>query len=76
MNCQSCNLQKARVHSVDSVLVPGMKIILCTECRNSGFEPRHVVILASASGRDVKNFVVNKLYYGEPLQANEVIHSL
>jgi hypothetical protein len=32
--------------------------------------------LASASGRDVKNFVVNKLYYGEPLQANEVIHSL
>jgi hypothetical protein len=76
MNCQSCNLQKARVHSVDSVLIPGMKLVLCTECRNKGLEPRHVVILASASGRDVKNFVVNKLYYGEPLQANEVIHSL
>jgi hypothetical protein len=76
MNCQSCNLQKARVHSVESALITGMKLIICTDCRNKGFEPRHVVILASASGRDVKNFVVNKLYCGEPLQANEVIHSL
>jgi hypothetical protein len=76
MNCQSCNAQKARVHHVDSALVPGMKLVLCTDCRNRGFEPRHVVVLASASGRDVRNFVVNKLYYGDPLQACEVIHSL
>jgi len=76
MNCQSCNLQRARVHHVESVLIPGMKLVICTECKNNGFEPRHVVVLASASGRNVKDFVVNKLYYGESLQASEVIHSL
>jgi hypothetical protein len=53
-----------------------MKLVICTECKNNGFEPRHVVVLASASGRNVKDFVVNKLYYGESLQASEVIHSL
>lgn len=76
MTCQSCNMQKARLHSVESKLIPGMNLVLCTDCRNKNFEPRHVVILASASGRDVKDFVVNKLYHGDPLKANEVIHSL
>jgi hypothetical protein len=76
MNCQSCNVQKSRVHRVDSVLIPGIKLVMCTECRNKGFEPRHIVVLASASGQDVRNFVINKLYFGDPLQASEVIHSL
>lgn len=73
MNCQSCKLQKARVHSVESNLIKGLTLVLCTECRNKGYEPRHVIILAAASGGDVRNHVKNSLYIGDPLQANEII---
>ena len=73
MNCQSCKLQKARVHSVESSLIKGMVLVLCTECRNKGYEPRHIIVLAAASGADVRNYVKNSLYCGEPLQADEII---
>lgn len=64
------------MHAVESSLIPGMPLVLCTECRNTGFEPRHVIIIASASGKDVKKHIVSKLYYGEDLTAQEVIHIL
>jgi len=76
MTCQSCKLQKSRLHSVDSNLIDGMSIVICTECKNRGFEPRHVIIIASASGKDVKKYVVEKLYHGEDLTAQEVVHIL
>jgi len=76
MKCQSCDKNKSRLHNVDSSLIKGMSLILCTDCKNKGFEPRHIIIIASASGIDVSRFVVDKLYEGDPLRANEVIHSL
>lgn len=76
MVCQSCRIQKSRVHAVESSLIPGMSLVLCTECRNKDFEPRHVIIIASASGRDVKKHIVDRLYHGEDLTAQEVIHIL
>lgn len=76
MVCQSCRLQKSRVHPVESALIPGMSLVLCTDCRNKGFEPRHVIIIASASGRDVKKYIVERLYHGDDLTAQEVVHIL
>jgi hypothetical protein len=76
MVCQSCKIQKSRLHSVESALIKGMSLVLCTECRNRGFEPRHVIIIASASGRDVKKYIIDRLYFGEDLTAQEVIHIL
>jgi protein-arginine kinase activator protein McsA len=74
MICQCCHSQKARLHNKDSELIPGTKILICTKCVNEGHEPRHNVILGSFSGRDVSKYVVDSLYCGKSLQANEVIH--
>jgi hypothetical protein len=76
MLCQSCKIQKSRLHAVESSLIPGMSLVLCTECRNKSFEPRHVIIIAAASGRDVKKHIVERLYFGDDLTAQEVIHIL
>jgi hypothetical protein len=76
MICQSCKIQKSRLHAVESILIPGMPLVMCTECRNRGFEPRHVIIIASASGRSVKKHIVERLYFGDDLTAQEVIHIL
>ena len=76
MLCQSCRIQKSRLHAVESVLIPGMSLVLCTDCRNKGFEPRHVIIIAAASGRNAKRHIVERLYCGDDLTAQEVIHIL
>lgn len=76
MKCQSCGQAKARVHTIESNLIKGMNLIMCTECKNKGFEPRFIIVLASASNIDISNYVANRLYHGDTLQAHEVIHSL
>lgn len=74
MICQCCKAQKARLQRVPSKLVKGMDSMLCSECRNKGMEPRHVVVLAAASGIDVREFVVKRLYCGAELSARDVMH--
>jgi protein-arginine kinase activator protein McsA len=74
MNCQCCKTQKARLHTKESDIISGNKIVLCTQCLNSGHEPRHNVVLAAFSDKDVTRYVVGSLYCGEPLMANEIIH--
>jgi hypothetical protein len=74
MVCQCCLGQKDRLVSVRSVLIPGVSVLLCARCSSGGHEPRHNVILASFSARDVSAFVVGGLYCGDVLRADEVIH--
>lgn len=74
MNCQCCKNQKARLHSKESELITGNTVVLCTQCSNAGHEPRHNIVLASFSGKQVSKYVVSSLYCGEPLMANEIIH--
>jgi hypothetical protein len=73
MNCQCCNKQKARITAQDSQLVKGNKLLLCTECRKAGHEPRYFVVIAARSGKNVREFVVGARYCGAELTANEVI---
>ena len=76
MICQCCKVQKARVHSLDSRLLNGNSVVLCTQCANSKHEPRHNIIIASYSRKDVSEYIVNNLYCGNRLSAQEVIHKL
>lgn len=74
MNCQCCGKPKARLHRKNSMLIESMELLLCTDCKNAGKEPRHMVVLAAASGIDVRDFVVKRLYCGEELTARDVMH--
>lgn len=74
MKCQCCSEMRQRLHGVDSSLIPGMKLMLCTECKNAGREPRHIVVLAAASGTDVRDFVLARRYCGVELTAREITH--
>lgn len=74
MKCQCCGGLRKRLHGVDSSLIPGMKLMLCTDCKNAGREPRHIVVLAAASGIDVRDFVVKHRYCGKELTAREITH--
>lgn len=73
MKCQCCKEQKSRIKSVESGLVKGNKLLLCTECRRANHEPRYFVIIAARSGKVIRDYVVNSRYCGEQLTANEVI---
>jgi len=73
MNCQCCNKQKSRLAARDSELIPGNKIILCPDCRRMGHEPRYFIIIASQSGKQIRDFVVNSRYCGGALSAQEVV---
>lgn len=73
MNCQCCNKQKSRVTAVDSGLVRGNRLLLCTDCRREGHEPRYFIIIAARSGKTIRDYVVRSRYCGEELSANEVI---
>jgi len=72
MNCQCCGKQKQRVNAKDSELIGGNKILLCTECRKQGHEPRYFVIIAARSGKNVRDYIVSGRYCGADLAAAEV----
>jgi len=74
VKCQCCGEPKANPHVVDSTLMKGTKLRLCTNCKNKKHEPRYLVILASVSNIDVREFVVNHRYCGKELSAREITH--
>jgi hypothetical protein len=75
--CSSCKRQKYEVHGYDSVLVPGMKLLMCKTCMNKGFEPRHLIILAARSGglKAASPYIVNNRYIGDKILAQDILKS-
>ena len=75
MNCYSCGKQKEELHSKNSELLPGVKLLMCKSCIEAKYEPRHVIIIASRSfgAEKVRNFIVNRRYLGEEITGVELI---
>lgn len=74
MNCQCCSNAKARLSAVESKLIPGNKLMLCTDCKREGHEPRHFIIIAAHSGKQIRDYVKHTRYCGRLLEAHEVIN--
>ena len=45
-----------------------MTFNLCTDCKESGKEPRWLIVLAARDGQDVSHWLDNRLYEGEITQ--------
>jgi len=74
VKCQCCGSLRQRLHGVNSRLIPSMQLMLCTDCKNADKEPRHIVVLAAASGVDVREIVLKRQYCGRELTAREIVH--
>lgn len=73
MNCQCCGGDRARLHGVESAMVKGNKLLLCTDCKREGHEPRHLLIIGAHSGKQVRDYIKHNRYCGQQLAANEVM---
>jgi hypothetical protein len=73
MKCQCCNQDRARLTAVPSELIANNKLMLCSDCRRQGHEPRYFVILAAQSGKQVRDYVKLVRYCGASLEAHEVL---
>lgn len=72
--CQCCNKPKSELKSYKSKLI-NMKLVMCTSCIESKFEPRFIIILtARARGLDtVKEYISKHRYSGEAIHAKDIV---
>lgn len=63
--CDSCGEQRFNLTSAQSRLLTSMTFNLCNGCKDSGKEPRWLVVLAARNGQDVTHWLSNQLYEGE-----------
>lgn len=76
MICSGCGKQKDTLHRINSRLIQGMKIVVCTTCESNKIEPRYIVILAYnqyPQSEAVLKAIKEQRYYGDPIALKEVI---
>lgn len=76
MKCQSCEQDKAKLHVVQSEIVPSLDLKLCASCKFDNLEPRFVIILGARSGADrdkIKEVVRERRYLGKEITLHEVL---
>ncbi len=75
INCASCDRQRNSLTQTSSVLLPGVPLLLCTDCISKGFEPRWVIIMAGRQygNEAVTKHVSKKLYSGPTIALEEVV---
>jgi hypothetical protein len=49
-----------------------MTFNLCNDCKDSGKEPRWLVVLAARNGQDVSHWLSNQLYEGEAINQEDL----
>lgn len=74
--CQSCKIQKQGLKSVQSTLLPSMKLFMCATCIEKGFEPRFVVLLAyldrsKTRKKLAESYITSRLYHGDVISLAE-----
>ncbi len=77
MLCQSCSEQRNELHSIESKIIAGYRLTLCTICIRKQLEPRFVVILAlqkSGLTPEIQNIVQNQRYHGPIITLSEYIN--
>jgi hypothetical protein len=70
--CDSCGVQRFRLVSAQSKLLNSMTFNLCSDCKDSGKEPRWLVVLAARNGQDVSHWLSNQLYEGEAINGEDL----
>lgn len=63
--CDSCAEQRYSLVSAKSKLLKSMTFNLCNSCKDSGKEPRWLIVLAARHGQDVSYWLTEKLYEGD-----------
>jgi hypothetical protein len=70
--CDSCGGQRFNLVSAQSSLLKSMTFNLCNDCKDSGKEPRWLVVLAARNGQDVSHWLSNQLYEGEAINQEDL----
>lgn len=75
MNCNACGKQKKNLRAVESRSFPGRNFYACSSCRQEGYEPRYLIILAIRSGirGGVEDVIREGCYIGDRILAEEVV---
>lgn len=74
MLCQSCNQQKFKLERMQSKLITSMELNLCLSCKQQGFEPKYIIIIAYRSGISLANeFIRKRKYSGEEISARDIV---
>ena len=75
MTCSVCGKEKHSISSVKSSILPTQILLICSTCKDSGLEPRWLVILvARAHGAErVTKHLKKHLYFGNPILADELV---
>ena len=77
--CQSCNKPKESLHNIESSLIKGVNLVMCKTCIDGKFEPRAFVIISIHQfgiTKESRSIIKDRRYYGEPIEAVEVIVNL
>jgi len=70
--CDSCGGQRFNLVSAQSNLLKSMTFNLCNDCKDSGKEPRWLIVLAARNGQDVSHWLVNELYEGKTIKQEDL----
>jgi len=76
VSCEVCNMQRApgEIHSRESRLLKGTRLLICNKCDVAKKEPRgFIIIVAQTRGADaVADYIKNERYVGKPITAKEI----
>lgn len=70
--CDSCGGQRFHLVSAKSKLLKSMTFNLCNSCKDSGKEPRWLIVLAARDGQDVSYWLSNQLYEGDTIMQEDL----
>jgi hypothetical protein len=70
--CDSCGEQRFQLVSAKSKLLKSMTFNLCNSCKNSGKEPRWLIVLAARDGQDVSYWLSEQLYEGDVISQEDL----
>ena len=77
VSCQVCRVQRkpGNIHSRESKLLKGHKILVCNLCEQRGYEPRHLIILIGRKEgyKSVLEYIEGNRYVGAPITAKELL---
>jgi hypothetical protein len=73
--CYSCTSSKSKINAVDSRLLNGIKLLMCSTCIDKNYEPRWAIVISARHGgsEKIKDYVLNKRYIGEDIVASELL---
>jgi len=74
--CDCCKMSAFSLSVAESKVMPDVRLIMCVNCIEKGFEPRWSIVMASAAHGltdCIKELINNKLYIGPPINAIEVL---